>query len=697
MSLSRFILGLCLAVSLAFPAFAQQSSKVGAERHVMVRLVPERTNINPGETFLVAAEQVIDDGWHTYWINAGDSGEAMRLKWTLPEGFSVGKTLWPVPHRQDIGPLTSHAYAGSVAVLYEITAPESLPPGPLTIKADAELLVCADICIPEFSAHEMTLNDGTDADNSGFIENAKAALPAVTDAAVSYSLEDGNFALHFDPALLPAAADSAVFDVFPYEWGIIDNTAPVDARRSEGKITVLKKHGGRDLAEVGAVRTLLVYGEGKAYEVTARPAGVAAALGGDSAAPAGTSTAATGLAQAVLFALLGGLILNLMPCVFPVLSMKALSLCKLSDREQGAARLQGLFYTLGILVCFAAIAGLLMALRAAGAQIGWGFQLQNPMVVLYLSYLLFLIGLNLSGFFEISGRLMNAGASLAGKGGAAGAFFTGVLAALVATPCTAPFMGAAMGYALTKPAFTGFAVFGALGFGLALPYLLLCFVPALRHKLPKPGVWMAGFKEFLAFPMYASAAWLVWVYSQQVGSLNVLYGLSGMICLAFAIWLWRHTPKNSAGRIVLRVLAAAMVLTALAAPLSTGKSAAPQTQEKAGVEEDFSAARFVALEAGDAPLFVYMTAAWCITCKINEGTALRTQAVKDAFTAKGVTVVRGDWTRLNPEITKFLERYGRNGVPLYVFYPARGDDGKRPEPKVLPQLLTAGIVTAALE
>jgi len=385
--------------------------------------------------------------------------------------------------------------------------------------------------------------------------------------------------------------------------------------------------------------------------------------------------------------------LNLMPCVFPVLSMKALSLVKLKDKEIAKARINGIAYTLGILACFALIAGVLLVLKASGSQVGWGFQLQHPAIILFLAYLFFTLGLNLIGFFEIDFGLSNMGQSLTRKTGMTGSFFTGVLATLVATPCTAPFMGVAMGYALTQPALISMLIFLALGFGLAFPYLALTFSPALRHILPRPGAWMETFRQVLAFPMFASACWLVWVLSQQINHMGQLMALFGMVGIAFGVWLLKRRPAHKGLRLTLLVLVFLSFGFALSNFFTMRTQDAQQTVQS-GEEnwETFSRAKLDDLLKGNESVFVNMTAAWCITCKVNEKVALNIDSTRALFAKYNVRYLKGDWTNQNPEITNYLEEYGRSGVPIYVFYGPRMESGARPEPVLLPQILTPGIV-----
>ncbi len=405
------------------------------------------------------------------------------------------------------------------------------------------------------------------------------------------------------------------------------------------------------------------------------------------------------LLQALAFALLGGLILNLMPCVFPVLAMKAAAFARLAGHARSEMRRDGLAYTAGVLVSFAAMAGVLIALRSTVGEVSWGFQFQSPVFSLLIAYLFFVVGLNLSGVFEVGNRLAGVGQGLVSRGGTTGAFFTGVLAVIVATPCTAPFMAAALGFALSQPAPATVAVLLAMGLGLALPYLALSMTPALQRLMPRPGPWMDRLRQFLAFPMYASAVWMIWVLTQQTGADGVLYALGGMILIAFAIWLLRLGSGASAGTWARRGLAAAAVLLAFAATLklddSPATAASASGGPNAGVSfegwERFSRARMAEAVAAGKPVFVDFTAAWCITCLVNERVALEVPAVRRAFEQAGVVKLKGDWTNRDAEISGVLKELGRAGVPLYLFW-APGAD----RPKILPQVLTEQLILSEL-
>lgn len=717
-----FLFFMMLAVfTVATSSYAQSQPD---ENHVKISLIPETSELPAGGSLFFIIKQDIDEGWHTYWKNAGDSGEPPIITWKAPAGFEPQDIKWPTPKRIDIGPLTNYGYEGTVSLLQEMRIPYDVPEEPVELKATIDILVCEEICIPETHEASVTLNDGSAIDNAQMVTDVFNVLPYEMNwDAVYKENEQGQFALDLNfeqPAIVTDGNDNVFMDIVPYEWGVIDNPSRTSMTPLKDKRVLLKKkRGDRSLKDIGSFQTLIIYdvaGQDNygAIEVTAYPdpqwlAALETATDTEespesspqkkSSGSANTvnSIENLGLLTAIFFALLGGLILNLMPCVFPVLSMKTLSLVQMAGKSPAATRMHGIMYTAGIMSSFAAIAGLLIILQSAGAQIGWGFQLQNPLIVLLLAYLLFMIGLNLSGFYEIKGSFTNVGAGRGQKEGTVESFLTGVLATIVATPCTAPFMGVAMGFALTQGTVITLIVFLALGLGLALPYLLLSFFPALRAILPKPGNWMIVLRELLAFPMYASVVWLIWVYSQQAGALGLLYALSGFVGISFAVWVFRYTPKENAGRWALRGLAIIVLLTVLSMAVTESLQTKPttvQTQpDETAFWQPFTQERFTETETGNDPVFVNMTAAWCITCKVNERIALNIDSTKKLFDDKNIQYLKGDWTNQNPEITAYLERYGRSGVPLYVYYgPRNPKTGQRPEPHILPQILTPGIV-----
>lgn len=687
--------------------------------HVRLNVIPERTVIEAGETLMIALEQTLDPGWHTYWLNPGDSGVAPVFSWTLPEGFEAGKILWPIPHSIKYGEILDYGYVEKATLLQEMTAPANLPPGPLTLSLKAQILVCRNICIPLTLEKTVTLNDGPAQDNTALIDAANNLVPYETGWPATYRNENGElvFDIHVAlPGILGTMPEKIAFNFIPYKAGITESLSPLSIamRKEKNRIylTIRQKRGGVDIAPGEALRGLITYKNvndvREALDFTAHPetAATATVQKPDTAVPTPPAPAPvpaitlpqTGFIKAFFFAILGGLILNLMPCVFPVLTLKVISLCKLSDKGHGEALRHGAAYTAGILLCFAAMGGIIIAFKSAGVAAGWGFQLQNPVVVLGLAWLLFVIGLNLSDAFQISGRFTNLGGTLTQKKGFAGSFFAGLLAVLVATPCTAPFMGIALGYTLTQPPAITLAVFTALGFGLALPFLLLSAVPALRDRLPKPGPWMETFKHVLALPLYASTAWLLWVLSQQTGRATVALTLVCMSVFAASLWLAQKSAKAGLKRYVLVTFALAGFAFSTGYGITTSlQSRSDGPPQKTGENflsgEDWSPDRQTQLEAGNDPVFINMTAAWCITCKINERVALNTPQTRMLFARHKVYYLKGDWTNQNPAITDFLSRHGREGVPLYVFIGPRDPrTGQRPAPVILPQLLTPAIV-----
>ncbi|GJL85543.1 MAG: thio:disulfide interchange protein [Micavibrio sp.] len=673
------------------------------DQYVKIRVLPERNIVKPGDEILIGIEQSIYPQWHTYWRNPGDSGAEPRVEWDMPDGFAIGNIHWPTPHKIPYGPLMNFGYSDNAILLQKLTIPETLPDGPITLTATVEILVCKDICIPESGEYTITLNDKSipPEDNSAYLAAAQAHLPVPVPWHASYEVDGQD-------VVLKVQSDNISFDsikpegfeFFPLEWGLIDNPTPSKTTLYQNEIVMAQGRGERSLNEIKATEIILAFtnSENQRQAVSFIASHTTSTQGtGFIGAKNLKPVASTSITKALLFALLGGLILNLMPCVFPVLSIKALSLAKSAEKDPGHAKLSGLAYTAGVMLSFIAIAAALIGLKSAGAGIGWGFQLQDPLVVAALAYLLFIIGLNLTGVFEIRGHFGNFGDKLTQGDGLAGSFFTGVLATLVATPCTAPFMAAAIGYALIQPAYVSLSIFAALGLGLALPYLALSFVPALQQILPKPGAWMNIFRQFLAFPMFASAMWLVWVLSQQTDSMGLLHILIGLVMLAFGFWLLNHSPKKKSARSLVQILAALTFLSAVfLLPFNSKENETPRI-ESLSLGETYSPEKLASVLLTDDPVFVEMTAAWCITCKVNHAVAIDIDSTRKLFTDKNIHYLVGDWTNYDEEITDFLNSYGRNGVPIYVYYGPRDIvTGKRTAPKLLPQVLTPSIVEREL-
>ncbi|MCF8505484.1 MAG: thioredoxin family protein [Caulobacter sp.] len=694
-----------LAVLLALTAAPAMAAPVNTG-HIEAELVAQEAAV-PGGTVYVAVRQKIEKGWHTYWRNPGDSGEPTRVTWTLPAGWKAGEIVWPTPTRQAIGPLMNFGYSGEVLLPTPIEVPASAKPGQ-TVKVSAQVLflVCADICIPEEAVLTLDLpvaaTPQPDAVWSGRIARVLADAPKPAGLSATFSVEGPKISLAVTGTPLEGADVSGAW-FFPFSGTAIEHARPQIIERGPRGLT-LALPAGVDFAEGRAPTTLagVLALSGVAYEISAT-AGVAPKDASGLGPPVGAASGEgrPGLAVAILFALLGGLLLNLMPCVFPVLSMKAAALAG-HAHEAGAARRQGLAYLAGVLVTFLALAGALIALKAAGAAIGWGFQLQSPVAVAALATVMLLVALNLSGVFEVGAALQGVGGKLAdGRRGLTGSFMTGVLAVVVAAPCTAPFMGPAMGFALTQSAAVSLLIFAALGLGLAAPFVALSFAPPLLRLLPRPGAWMETLRNLLAFPMYGTAAWLVWVLAQQTGQAGLALGLAAAVVTAFAAWLFGRAQRRERAPVT-RWIAAGMLLAAggliyglvLVPPPAPAAGPAPQSNRSAAADlpsEVWSPERVAALRAEGRPVFVNFTAAWCVTCQVNEQVALSTTTVAEALKSSGAVYLKADWTNRDAAIAGALAEHGRAGVPLYLVY---GSDGG--PPVILPQLLTAGMVAEAL-
>lgn len=700
LKISRWALALSVSLSLGLQGPAQAAPAEAATELVQARLVSPAAEVAPGQTLLVALEQRIKPHWHTYWVNPGDSGQATSIDWQLPAGSTAGPIQWPVPTVQAIGPLVNYGYEGQVALLVALTVPADAKPGArFAPQAEVRWLVCKDVCIPQQVSLGLDLpvaavtREGPDAAQ---IREWQAALPRPAPFAVALTAAPQGMRLSW-----PGPGLSKAW-FFADTWGAVAHSAPQPFALQGERASLDLPAGEQPLAAGKLLSGVLVVtspaGE-QAYSVSApMPEGAGQGPGAPdlsapeasaAAAPAAQAQSQVGLLAALGLALLGGLILNLMPCVFPVLSIKALALV----RSPGSHRAEGLAYTAGVLASFLLLAAVLLILRGLGQQVGWGFQFHSPAFVLVLAHVLFLVGLNLAGLFEVGGAFTGVGSGLAARQGLSGSFFAGVLAAVVATPCTAPFMGAALAFALAQPAPVLVAVFLALGLGLALPFLILALWPAAQRLLPRPGHWMETFKQALAFPMFAAAVWLVWVLAQQTGPDGVALALLGMTLMGFGLW-WR---RNSAGSRVGNTAAVVAVVLALASapllhPIGTAEARSQASAEAAGTRiEPYSAERLAELRAQQRPVFVNLTASWCISCLVNERVALSRPEVIEAFAKAGVVYLKGDWTREDPHITELLKAYGRSGVPLYLYF-APGAK----EARVLPQILTPGLVIEAV-
>lgn len=710
----RTLLLALAATTIATAAAPLQSLEPKGEK-VEANLVSEASAITPGETFVVGLHFAIKNGWHTYWRFAGDSGTPTTIKWTLPQGFTASDIIWPLPQEVPLGPLMDYGYEHEAMHLVSISAPASAKPGEdVTFKASAEWLVCSDqVCIPKWSDLSLTLpvvqaggHPNANPEWGDRISAAVAMLPVAAPFDVKSTVEGKQLSLSLHDAKLASdlrAHTVSSITYFPYQDGIILHAAPQSiATAKDGVVLTLQASYLATSARLPSpLRGLVVVGHSdgtrQGYDISATPGTVLSGAAPISAnAEESSSGSGIGMLTAIAFAFLGGLILNLMPCVFPVLSMKALAFVKRDAEDHRALRLHGWLFTAGVLTSFIALAVALIVLRSGGAAIGWGYQLQSPLIVVLLAYVMFLVALNMSGVFEFGSSWSGVGDSLARKPGAAGAFFTGVLATVVAAPCTAPFMSVALGYALFAPVAQGILVFVALGVGLSAPFLVLAHAPRALAWLPKPGLWMERLKQLLAIPMYAAAAWLLWVLSREVGVKGVLFALAGLTLIAIAAIALRFGD----GRLRFALRSAAMVAAVGAfglAALAQAQTGDVKSLVKApGLDSnwnEYTAARLLNAVANGQPVFIDATAAWCLTCKVNELGALSSRRVREAFRAQNVLLLKADWTNRDAAITDLLSRNGRLGVPLYLYY-SKSSGGTA---KILPQILTEDTVLAALK
>jgi thiol:disulfide interchange protein DsbD len=698
-------------------------------QHLTAELIALGPAIAPGGTQQVGLVLTMEKHWHVYWINPGDSGEPPRIDWKFPAGITAGPMQFPIPQRLPLGPLMDFGYEGEVAFPVTISAASTLKPGPLHLDAQVSWLVCAQVCVPG-KAHlgiDLVVQPGAQqVPIPGALGNALSLIPKPLPAGAQFSVTGGShqFVLTLidgrretNAEFYPYPAESTANQVQPPDAIVYAAEQKIEPQRDGVRLTVERSP---DLATLPAtLHGVLKLSDTVAYNVTVPvvPGEIAPAGSG-----AATSTTAIG---AIGLAFLGGILLNLMPCVFPVLFLKGLALVQSSSQSRVHLRRHGLVYALGILLSFWSIVAVLLVLRATGGHAGWGFQLQSPVFIALLASLIFLLALSLAGQFEIGLSLTSVGSSLVdrpdqdktgeGKQSYAGSFFTGVLATVVATPCTAPLMGAAIGFALTQSAAVTFAVFTALALGLAAPYLLLSWQPAWVRVLPRPGAWMEILKQLTAVPLFATAIWLAWVYGQLHAASGVDHMALLLACfllLAIAGWALGRWPAKWASRIAALVL----IALGLAIPLSqtrdaprTGvsvqSSAAQQNTAQAGasasnvdanavlVWQPYSEQALDAARAAGHPVFIDFTAAWCLSCQFNERAVLRSADVENALRAHNFVLLKADWTNSDPVITQKLASLGRAGVPTYVLYPAASGSA----PDVLPELLTKGLVLAAIE
>ena len=692
LSLTRLLILTALLWLTAMPALAKQSMPVDTGK-VVASLVSSHDSVAPGQSFYIALRTELDEHWHTYWRNPGDSGEPVQMGWDLPEGVTAGAIHWPLPRTIATGPIINYGFEGAPLFPVEFTVDDSVAIGSvITITSNFYYLVCKDVCIPEQGMASLPIAVGEPEEDIGWKTEIEAALAAVPRrGAVKGTIKNTDGIIEMGFVNLPEGDFKKAY-FFPYTQGVIGHSEPqmitrgADGLRLTTKADYLWNEAVPETFD--GVLTFEKDGQLSGTEI-ALTVGESVNIGKVTAAKTATSIGGVTLWTAIIGALIGGLILNLMPCVFPVISIKALSIAKSAHGERAKIRREAWLYTAGVIATFLLLTIVLLALKAGGAEIGWGFQLQSPKVVAVLAVLLFAIGLNLLGMFEIGMGLQNTGMELTQKSGAAGSFFTGALAVIVATPCTAPLMAGAVGYALAQPAIITLIVFMALAIGFALPFLLIAYVPTLLNKLPKPGPWMVRFKEILAFPMFAAAIWLVWVLSLQAGEDGVLYALTGMLAVGLAIWFFKRKGMLGKALGALSVLAAIILPVSITANAASGQIAASELDAEA-----WSPRRVAELQAEGRPIFVDFTAAWCVTCKVNEKVVLNKSNVQKLFKDTNTAFLIADWTNKDDVIAAELAKYGRAGVPLYLVYSPHSQDSVNPA--ILPQVLSYNVIKDAI-
>lgn len=666
--------------------------------HVTAELLLDQSHVRPGEEFRLGLHLRMKEGWHTYWKHPGDSGEATTIDWVLPEGFTAGPILWPQPQRISLKPLTTYGYEGDVLLMVPMRAPATAVAGSsASMTAKVYWMVCEKICIPE----EVTLDikvpisgePSVPGASATLFDRSTATLPVPSDGWQIGAAKRGDRILLRARPPAGFRIDQPGISFFAAAGPLIEYSAPQPVTVRDGELTIeltRSPYATNDMRRLSGVL------HAPAGWTPGGPVAVAVDAPIDDAppvAPAAAGRPPLTLLIALGLAFLGGMVLNLMPCVFPVVSLKILAFMQRSGDEPRRVRLHGLAFAGGVLLAFWMLAGLLLALRAAGQEIGWGFQLQSPAFVAAMAFLLFALGLSLAGVMEIGTSLTRIGAA-AGREGYRTSALNGMLATVVATPCTAPFMGAALGFALTQSATSALLIFTALGAGMAAPYVALSLWPALLRFLPRPGEWMVRFKQLMAFPLFATVAWLAWVFGHQTGVDGILRLLLGLTLAGAAAWVWGSwstldaTPvtKAIARSVAVALLASGYLLSAAAEPVSSAVSTAGV---QSGVQwEPWSEKRVAELRAEGRPVFIDFTAAWCLTCKVNERVAFSSAEVRKVVGERKIAMLKADWTNRDAAITRALSSFGRSGVPLYVLYEA----DPSASPRLLPEILSPGIL-----
>ena len=669
----------------------------GASDNVEVSLLSDAASIQPGKQFLIALHMKLDSGWHTYWKNPGDSGLPLKIQWDLPPGFTPGEIQWPIPSRIPEPPLMGYGYHGEVLFIVPIMPAKSITTRDVRIAGTFDWLECKDICIPGGAKLALTLPV-----ESASRPGTSAAMIAAGQGALASTSLGWNFTANAGNGIVltakpPKDVALTALEFFPNEGLVIESAAPQRLESSDGSHRLTMAPDPNAEGKPERLTGVLVYTSGGARQGVE----IDVPVSGGASSAGTTGAAGAGWPMALTFAFLGGLILNLMPCVLPVLSLKVLGIVEHSGEAPGRAWRHGLFYALGVLATFWVLAAILLSLRAAGQHVGWGFQLQSAPFLAFLSGLFLILALNLFGMFEIGASLTRAGGMAGKQAGLAGSFGSGILATIAATPCTAPFMGSALGFALGQPTAMTLLVFTALGLGMATPYLILTASPGLLRFVPKPGPWMKTMKQVMGFLLLAVVIALVWLFGHLTGIDGVGFLLAALLLLGAGAWAFGHAQMGRAGsrgRGFAYASAVLLLLAGLGFGIRGAKTllpTAPAGTEAAGTSgwEPYSASRVEALLAEGKPVFIDFTAAWCLTCQVNERVALANAEVAKRFQDLGVVLLKADWTRRDDEITRALAGYGRQGVPVYILYGRESGSA----PRFLPELLTPAIVLSALD
>ncbi len=686
-------LAFVLLLLLAPCASAAPSAVTGHARAELLSHAPD--GLKPGAAVWLGLRIRHQEGWHTYWLNPGDSGLPTTLGWTLPPGFAAGDIEWPTPKQLPLPPLMNYGYDGDLLLPVPLTVPADYAGGPVAVKLRADWLICQESCIPEFAELDATLDPAPATAHADLFARADAARPVAMPGLAATARLEGN-ALVIEASGLPPAWRNAPLRLFPENGAVLEHAAPL-AQTWQGERLVLRAPLSAQRSDSPARMDAVITAGDAAPGVRIgfaipgpwpQPGATAAAAPTPAAPPV---DAGRPVPLVLAFAFLGGAILNLMPCVFPVLSLKVLGFAQ-HGGERTRIVAGGLAYTAGVILSFLLLAGLLLALRASGEQLGWGFQLQSPMFVAALAILFTLIGLNLAGMFEFSHLLPSRILGARARNPVLDDFLTGVLAVAVASPCTAPFMGAALGAALSQPAPQALLVFAFLGAGMAAPYLAASLFPAIARLLPRPGAWMVRFKTFMAFPMFATVVWLLWVLGQQAGIDAATSVLGLLLAATFALWVLGIPARSRAGRSI--AIGAALLVVAGAASWSW--PALRQAPADTGVVAEsgwqpWSPQAVQEARQSGRPVFVDFTAAWCVTCQYNKRTTLADPGLLQDLRAQNVVLLRADWTRRDETITQALKELGRSGVPVYAVY----RDGA-PQPALLSELPSVDEVRQAL-